>query len=1086
MALIKILFALAFLLNLIACGDNDSLQAALDAAVDPSSDPDNDGLSNDLELNTYFTNINIADTDGDGISDGDEVNELGFNPASNIYRFNPLIADLPVIGIAVETVPDLVLRYTDTVGSENSTSTANGGATVDSKKVTDTGSVSVTVGAEIEAGAKLTGPSLKTKKSLSVTGTYENSVATTKENQRTWETVTNDRSSTARQTEGATLRIGVSIENVSNITYALEHITLVATYFDGDGMRPIATLGYDTAGSGFQRTSFSPGEKSNTLLFSFDDLDLDTALDVLKNARTLVVEPALFELTDKEGFGIDFNEGEVDAKTAFVLIDYGTTQQQEKYNVSVLGSLGEGSLMVSDILGNILNVDYVDNNGFQSVRGIGGDPGSRWILVRVHDDGFNETISVYDVDAADYAISDIEIFPGDTLNLIYLTDVDGDGIGIREEFLNGTDPNNPDTDGDGLTDDVEIRSIYLVNSINLVNPDRYPASVKTNPVLADADEDSLTDIQEVGGTLEDGTVIAGRGLDPNNADTDGDGISDAIDTFNGQIPIAADFALTPQGGSTVNLTGIATPQAGTRVTSVTIEWGDMSADDVVTSVTSAPLNANFSHTYPAQGSGSATYNITITMLSTDDDPSDPTIVEVVHAGSFQLFSENTSTDFGTSWSPIEHIRTMADMDNDGNLDLVGFGDDGVGVAVWDNDAGVFNGSSTWLTGLYGAGGDGGDWDKNAHPRFLTDYDGDGLTDVVGFGQGGVLWSKNCGDGTLQAAGACDGVGSATSEQLSTNFVVNSGWDPALHFRAMADVDGNGLVDIVGVGASAVFVLRNLGSGSTELVTMDSNAVTTLEQGYGTAFTTGDAGITNRNAFRMQGDINGDGRADLLLSGGNRMFYSLGQNDGSFSAISEICTSSELCFTPAQGWTPSNHLIFLEDVNNDGLPDLVGFGYGAVYVSLNESVANAVSFGALKVWSSNYTYNTGWRVGQHLRYLADVNGDGYKDIVGFTGSTIASLNQLPKGQESFASNKVTLTNNISLGSNWQTVVTTQEPNPDWFPGNPFAPPTIDVDTFYYNNRLAGDYNNDGYADVIGFSDTGVIAQRSPVIVQPAEQ
>ena len=76
----------------------------------------------------------------------------------------------------------------------------------------------------------------------------------------------------------------------------------------------------------------------------------------------------------------------------------------------------------------------------------------------------------------------------------------------------------------------------------------------------------------------------------------------------------------------------------------------------------------------------------------------------------------------------------------------------------------------------------------------------------------------------------------------------------------------------------------------------------------------------------------------------------------------------------------------------------------------------------------------------------------------------------------------LSDNISLGTDWQTVVNTIVPDP--VPFNPSHTKT--VSTYYYNSRLAGDYNNDGYADVMGFSNTGVIAQRSPVIVQPVEQ
>ncbi|MCK5337127.1 MAG: hypothetical protein KAQ67_13245, partial [Gammaproteobacteria bacterium] len=555
MHLLKILSYFFVILLLSACGGSSG---PLDPADDPAADPDGDGLSNDLELNTYFTSTTVADTDGDGISDGDEVNELGFNPASNLYRFNPLIADLPSIGITVETVPDLVLRYTDTLGDENTTSNASGGE----KVITDTNSftegVAVTVSIETEVGLF----AASVKGSTSVTGSFETTQEQSRENHDTWEAVTENSTSASRETGDATLRVGISIENNSNLTYTLEHLSLVANYYDGSALKPIATLGYDSAGGGFQHTSFAPGESSTTLLFSYDSLDLGTALDVLKDMRSMSIEPALFELTGIDGTPIDFTKGEVDAKTATVLIDYGIVRPQEVYNVSMLSSLGSGSLMVSNILTDILQVPFTDSGGLQTVRGIGGDNVSRWLVLLTHNDGFTDDTTVYDPDSASYDIASIEIFPHDKLNVIYLSDVDGDSVGIREEVLSGTDLDKEDTDGDGLSDGIEIRTSILVNSVNLIEPNRYPAYVKSNPLLADADNDGLNDLQE-----------RERGLDPNNADTDGDGIGDFTDTFNGQVPIAADFTITPISNDGLNITGTATPKAGVRVTSIDVNWG---------------------------------------------------------------------------------------------------------------------------------------------------------------------------------------------------------------------------------------------------------------------------------------------------------------------------------------------------------------------------------------------------------------------------------------------------------------------------------------------------------------------------------
>jgi outer membrane protein OmpA-like peptidoglycan-associated protein len=101
------------------------------------------------------------------------------------------------------------------------------------------------------------------------------------------------------------------------------------------------------------------------------------------------------------------------------------------------------------------------------------------------------------------------------------SDKDGDGLTKREEKELGTDPDNPDTDGDGLKDGEEVRT-YI-----------------TNPLNTDSDTDGLTDGEEVktystdpnksdtdADGLSDNLEIKTHNTDPLKADTDGDGLSD--------------------------------------------------------------------------------------------------------------------------------------------------------------------------------------------------------------------------------------------------------------------------------------------------------------------------------------------------------------------------------------------------------------------------------------------------------------------------------------------------------------------------------------------------------------------------------
>lgn len=103
-------------------------------------------------------------------------------------------------------------------------------------------------------------------------------------------------------------------------------------------------------------------------------------------------------------------------------------------------------------------------------------------------------------------------------------DSDRDGLTNAEELKFNTDPNNPDTDGDGLSDGVEAKEL------------------PTNPLEKDSDFDGIPDgveYQEM--------------LDPNSRDSDGDGIPDSLDqspnTASTPTPDPAQATPTPVGAA---------------------------------------------------------------------------------------------------------------------------------------------------------------------------------------------------------------------------------------------------------------------------------------------------------------------------------------------------------------------------------------------------------------------------------------------------------------------------------------------------------------------------------------------------------
>ncbi len=99
-------------------------------------------------------------------------------------------------------------------------------------------------------------------------------------------------------------------------------------------------------------------------------------------------------------------------------------------------------------------------------------------------------------------------------------DSDCDGLSDIEEEKLGTDPLNPDTDGDGLTDGDEMGVTVNPDPANCPNfvPSTHPAN-PTNPLRKDSDCDGLTDQEE----------LSTYRTDPNNWDSDGDGLSDGLE-----------------------------------------------------------------------------------------------------------------------------------------------------------------------------------------------------------------------------------------------------------------------------------------------------------------------------------------------------------------------------------------------------------------------------------------------------------------------------------------------------------------------------------------------------------------------------
>ena len=114
-----------------------------------------------------------------------------------------------------------------------------------------------------------------------------------------------------------------------------------------------------------------------------------------------------------------------------------------------------------------------------------------------------------------------------------VADSDGDGLTYAEELALGTDPGNPDTDGEGLSDGEEVNTYgtdpLQTNTDKDGLSDRVEVQWKgTDPLNPDTDGDGLTDGEEAS--------RSGLGTDPLNPDTDGGGTNDGQEVSNGTDP----------------------------------------------------------------------------------------------------------------------------------------------------------------------------------------------------------------------------------------------------------------------------------------------------------------------------------------------------------------------------------------------------------------------------------------------------------------------------------------------------------------------------------------------------------------------
>ncbi|MCB8822880.1 DUF4214 domain-containing protein [Microvirga rosea] len=523
-----------------------------------------------------------------------------------------------------------------------------------------------------------------------------------------------------------------------------------------------------------------------------------------------------------------------------------------------------------------------------------------------------------------------------------------------------------DGDGDGLNDRV-------TTSIVALNADGSQTTVvsETNDAGQLVSKTTTT-------TSDDGLTVTSI------FDTNGDGTTDRTTTTNKVLNIDGSTTTTVASryaDNSLHKKIITTTTADGRTTTSKIDSdGDGIDDKVVTTTVNADETQSETTQYYS-ATGALTSSVTRTVSADGQSVARQWSNGVVEKTEY-LANQNGSytwtqatggfdnakaaySGYGSAsggWSSQEiYPREMADVNGDGRADIVGFAHNAINVALGQAD-GSFAAAIVAGNGFtYGSS-----WNSdNTYPRKLADVNGDGRADIIGFGSGAVYVALGQSNGTF-----------GTSFIAYNHYGAGNGWSTQDAYpREIADVNGDGRADIVGFASGGVSVSLGQADGTfgTAFVGI---------YGYGTA-----GGWTSDNTMpRKLADVNGDGRADIVGFASNGVYVSLGQANGKFGTASLAYSG----YGTAGGWTSQDATPReLADINGDGRADIVGFATDGVYVSFGQ--ANG-TFSSAVFSSSSYGSNQGWTSNNTVpRKLADVDGDGLADVVGFaTNGVYVSL------------------------------------------------------------------------------------------------
>ena len=283
-----------------------------------------------------------SDPDGDGFTTREELKEFAFDPRADPGRFNPLIADVPRIGIDLK---DLSLALSTTLSDSETAEVTNvaisEGETT--QQVTDSETTTTLEGHQVGAGVE------GSKAGVTASVNYQYTNQTTEENRHETSNTTRNLnrsevsqhfSKTQGQTiDSASLAMTARITNTGDVAFKVSELAPILVSVGVDGSKQTFD-GFKQAGDGDNQPSLAPGQSAE-IVYTIGDIGAVDALSLAEDSSSLVMSVGAVKLGQIgiDGFQADSGDfarytDRIKANTAAVSLDIRPGKPTQTYLVS--------------------------------------------------------------------------------------------------------------------------------------------------------------------------------------------------------------------------------------------------------------------------------------------------------------------------------------------------------------------------------------------------------------------------------------------------------------------------------------------------------------------------------------------------------------------------------------------------------------------------------------------------------------------------------------------------------------------------------------------------------------------------------